>query len=64
MGGPELSIVIPVFNEEAVIPVLIDRLRSFVGRLTPLVTEIILVDDHSTDLPQGSLIPFCSSRQE
>ena len=49
MGGPELSIVIPVFNEEAVIPALIERLRSFVARLTPLVTEIILVDDHSVD---------------
>ena len=49
MGGPELSIVIPVFNEEAVIPALIERLRSFVARLTPLVTEIILVDDNSTD---------------
>jgi len=49
MGRPELSIVIPVFNEEAVIPVLIDRLRSFIGRLSPLLVEVVLVDDHSTD---------------
>src|SRR5580698_2374697 len=49
MGGPELSIVIPVFNEEAVLPALIERLRSFAAQLTPLVTEIILVDDHSAD---------------
>jgi glycosyltransferase involved in cell wall biosynthesis len=49
MGGPELSIVIPVFNEEAVLPALVERLRSFADRLTPLVTEIILVDDHSGD---------------
>ena len=49
MGGPELSIVIPVYNEEAVIPALIDRLQEFIARLTPLVTEIILVDDHSVD---------------
>jgi len=49
MGGPELSIVIPVYNEEAVLPALISRLRAFTERLTPLVAEIILVDDHSSD---------------
>jgi glycosyltransferase involved in cell wall biosynthesis len=49
MGGPELSIVIPVFNEEAVLPALVERLRAFMDRLAPLVTEIILVDDHSAD---------------
>jgi dolichol-phosphate mannosyltransferase len=49
MGGPELSIVIPVYNEEAVLPALISRLQAFTERLTPLVTEIILVDDHSSD---------------
>lgn len=49
MGGPELSIVIPVYNEEAAIPALVERLRAFVAKLTPLVTEIILVDDHSVD---------------
>src|ERR1700759_311785 len=48
MSRPELSIVIPVFNEEAVIPALVDRLRTFTARLAPLVTEIILVDDHSS----------------
>jgi len=49
MGKPELSIVIPVFNEEAVIPALVERLRGFTDRLAPLVTEIIIVDDHSSD---------------
>jgi polyisoprenyl-phosphate glycosyltransferase len=49
MGSPKLSIVIPVFNEEAVIPALVERLRGFTERLAPLVTEIILVDDHSSD---------------
>ena len=61
MGGPELSIVIPVFNEEAVIPALIERLRSFVARLTPLVTEIILVDDHSIDRSPELLKEVCSA---
>lgn len=49
MGNPELSIVIPVFNEEAVIPALVERLRGLTERLAPLMTEIILVDDHSSD---------------
>lgn len=58
---PNLSIVLPVFNEEAVIPVLVERLRSFVERLTPLVTEIILVDDHSTDRSPDLLREVCAS---
>lgn len=49
MSNPRLSIVIPVFNEEAVIPVLVARLCAFMDRLTPLIAEIILVDDHSAD---------------
>lgn len=59
MNGPELSIVIPVFNEEAVLPALRDRLCSFVKRLTPLVAEIILVDDHSSDRSPEVLKQFC-----
>jgi len=61
MGRPELSIVIPVFNEEAVIPALVERLRSFVARLTPLETEVILVDDHSVDRSPELLKEICSN---
>lgn len=59
MGGPELSIIIPVYNEEAVLPALWSRLCSFADSLTPLVTEIILVDDHSTDRSPDLLKQFC-----
>ena len=59
MGGPELSIVIPVFNEEAVLPALVERLRSFADGLTPLLTEIILVDDHSADRSPALLREVC-----
>jgi polyisoprenyl-phosphate glycosyltransferase len=59
MSRPELSIVIPVFNEEAVLPALVKRLCSFADRLTPLVTEIILVDDHSADRSPEMLREFC-----
>jgi dolichol-phosphate mannosyltransferase len=59
MSSPELSIVIPVFNEEAVLPALVQRLRAFADRLTPLVTEIILVDDHSADCSPQLLKEVC-----
>src|SRR5258708_3988227 len=49
MARPELSIVIPVFNEEAVIPALVERLRGIADCISPLVIEIILMDDHSSD---------------
>src|SRR3974390_1964018 len=59
MGSPELSIVIPVFNEEAVLPALAERLRGFADLLAPLVTEIILVDDHSADRSPELLRDLC-----
>jgi dolichol-phosphate mannosyltransferase len=59
MGGPELSIVIPIFNEEAVLPALVERLREFADRMTPLVTEIVLVDDHSADHSPELLKEIC-----
>jgi len=43
-----LSIVIPLFNEEAVLPLLVDRLDRVLGRLN-CAAEIILVDDGSRD---------------
>lgn len=61
MGGPELSIVIPVFNEEEAIPALIDRLRGFMERLRPLAVEIVLVDDHSADATSAMLREICST---
>lgn len=59
MGGPALSIVIPVFNEEAALPALVKRLCAFGERLTPLVAEIVLVDDHSTDRTSELLRDIC-----
>jgi|ERR1035441_1487147 glycosyltransferase involved in cell wall biosynthesis len=49
MDRPELSIVIPVFNEEAVIPILVGRLRGIADQIFPLEIEVILMDDHSAD---------------
>jgi len=59
MGNPELSIVIPVFNEETALPALVERLRGFAERLAPLSMEVILVDDHSTDRSPELLREVC-----
>jgi polyisoprenyl-phosphate glycosyltransferase len=57
----DLSIIIPVFNEEAVLPALVERLRRLADRLVPLATEIILVDDHSADRSPQLLREICNN---
>jgi dolichol-phosphate mannosyltransferase len=47
-GGPRYSIVIPVFNEQAVLPVLLRRLDLMMADLDG-VSETIFVDDGSSD---------------
>ena len=54
MVAPGLSLVIPVFNEEEVLPVLLERLRGLLGRLD-LPTEVLFVDDGSVDQSLGML---------
>src|SRR5262245_56192443 len=39
-----LSVVIPAFNEEPTIRAILERVRA-----VPVVAEIVVVDDHSTD---------------
>jgi polyisoprenyl-phosphate glycosyltransferase len=46
--APELSIVIPVYNEEDVLPLLAQRLRP-VADAVDATYEVLLVDDGSTD---------------
>jgi dolichol-phosphate mannosyltransferase len=45
---PFVSLVVPVFNEQAVLPLLLERLRSLSERL-PGEWEAVLVDDGSRD---------------
>ena len=47
-GGPRYSIVVPVFNEQAVLPVLLRRLDVMMSGLDG-VAETIFVDDGSSD---------------
>ena len=46
--APTLSLVLPVYNEEEVLPALLERLRTLLERLK-LSTEVIFVDDGSAD---------------
>jgi dolichyl-phosphate beta-glucosyltransferase len=45
---PELSVVIPAYNEERRLPPTLDRLRAYLGA-GPLTHEIVVVDDGSRD---------------
>ena len=45
---PLLSLVLPVFNEEEVLPALLGRLQTLLDSL-PLRAEVIFVDDGSVD---------------
>lgn len=56
--GPLLSVVIPCFNEEAVIATTIDRLRTFCATLEGLDVELIFVDDGSQDGTRTRLKAF------
>lgn len=52
--SPELSVVVPMFNEEAVLPLLAERLRPVLDGLG-VDYELLTVDDGSTDLTPALL---------
>jgi polyisoprenyl-phosphate glycosyltransferase len=66
MQRPTLSLVIPVFNEEAIIPELDRRLRALLGELTEVGREweVVFVNDGSTDrsLPMLKQLAATESR--
>ncbi|WP_281276199.1 glycosyltransferase family 2 protein [Flexivirga caeni] len=47
-GRPVLTVVVPMFNEEAVLPLFVRRLRPVLDEL-PVPYEVLAVDDGSTD---------------
>ena len=51
---PVLSVVIPMYNEEDVLPLLVDRLRPVLEQLDATY-EVLAVDDGSTDLTPAIL---------
>lgn len=48
LSAPRYSLILPIFNEEAVLPILVRRLRLLVDKLDA-PAEIIFVDDGSSD---------------
>ncbi len=58
--APALCLVIPCFNEEDVLPLLIERLRAFGAAQTHLV-RVLFVDDGSKDRTFEILDQACSS---
>lgn len=56
---PELSLVLPVFNEEAVIGELGRRLREFLGKVGAS-WEVVFVDDGSSDRSRALLAELCA----
>jgi polyisoprenyl-phosphate glycosyltransferase len=48
-GRPRVSIAVPVYNEEAVIPLLLERTKAVLDVLPGGPHELVLVDDGSSD---------------
>lgn len=57
-ASPQLSIIIPVFNEEAVFSKLIERLSSTISTLS-ISTEILFIDDGSYDKTSQLIREIC-----
>jgi glycosyltransferase involved in cell wall biosynthesis len=51
-GSPQLSIVVPSFNEEKRLPATLERIAAYIER-SGRATEVIVVDDGSTDGTAG-----------
>lgn len=60
MSSPRVSIVVPMFNEEAVLPLFIARLRPVADGLAATY-EVVAVDDGSTD---GTAIGLQRARRD
>jgi dolichol-phosphate mannosyltransferase len=54
-GGPTLSVVIPMYNEEAVLPLLVERLRPVLDGIGDAY-EVVAVDDGSRDATADLLL--------
>ena len=50
-----ISIVVPLFNEERNLPILVDRLKRLKTTLAPTELEIVFVDDGSSDTTYPTL---------
>jgi glycosyltransferase involved in cell wall biosynthesis len=53
----KLSVIVPAFNEEATIELLLNKLKS-VTLINDITLELIIVDDYSTDNTKGIINDF------
>src|SRR2546428_12365255 len=60
MGNETLSIIIPVYNEEKTIHLILDKIKS-VSLLNGLNKEIVVVNDSSTDNTEKALLNYISA---
>lgn len=60
MARPALSLIIPVLNEEAVIPELARRVTEFLESVD-VTWEVVFVDDGSTDASRKLLTELCQA---
>ncbi|HEY5524989.1 MAG TPA: glycosyltransferase family 2 protein, partial [Clostridium sp.] len=59
----KLSIIIPVFNEEATISLMLDKIRN-VNLINNTDKEVIIVNDCSTDKTENEIQKFIKSTPE
>src|SRR5712692_9524410 len=60
---PELSIVLPVYNEQSSIAALLERLETLLHHTKDVKAEVIFVDDHSTDDSPALLKAACQKNE-
>jgi len=58
-GEPSVSIIIPLFNEEEIIPLLIETIFKEFGQ-NPAFLELVLVDDGSRDRTASLVLDYAS----
>lgn len=59
-GAPQINIVVPLYNEEAVFAVLLERLTSLLDK-SKITTQVIMVDDGSSDSTAMQIRAACHS---
>ena len=62
MSRPTLSLVIPCYNEELVIPELDRRLKEFLGSIDE-TWEVVFIDDGSVDKTRELLGKLCAEEE-